>query len=127
MEHKVSSTYTSLALLTKAVYECWYGNFGSQYDYVIGFVFAACLSVMISLCNHNKARLSSGILGTVGWAARGVSAYLFGDLLAYHEVYPSAVGVVLSGFSAVRSYLRIRRLREQASAPIQKVKLNFVV
>jgi hypothetical protein len=138
-EYKLSTLYTAGALSASAAYEIYDNQYdvpdaSLSRDMILGFFYAAFLSVMMSLAKETRPRLFTSIASLCLWLGRlvcGIMMSSFSDLYTGEDnslIYwcITGFGVVSSMGSLIGLYIRHRRERREGSREIEPVKLRFM-
>jgi hypothetical protein len=138
-EYKLSTLYTAGALTASAAYEVYDNQYdvpdqSLARDMILGFFYAAILSVMMSLSKEKRHKLFTSIGSLLMWLGRlvcGIMMSSFSDLYTGEDnslIYwcITGFGVASSMGSLIGMYIRHRREKREGSREIEPVKLRFM-
>lgn len=138
-EYKLSTLYTAGALTASAAYDIYDNQYdvpdhSHSRDMVLGFLYAAVLSIMMSLASEHRPRLFTNISTLSLWLGRMVCGIL---MSSFSDIYKgednsliywcvTAFGVVSSMGALIGQYIRRRRERQEQTREVEPVKLRFM-
>jgi uncharacterized BrkB/YihY/UPF0761 family membrane protein len=138
-EYRLTTVYTAGALAASAAYEIY----DNQYevpdqrlsrDMILGFLFAAILSAMISCAKKRRTKVFASIASFTLWAGRlicGVMMSSFSDIYRGEDnslIYwcITGFGILSAMISVFGQWLRNKRENRENAKELEPVKLRFV-